>query len=267
MTDPKQALVRIDPQMLLTKAVEGNANIETLERLVALAKDVREVQAKEAWHEAMAEFQRTVPPIRKTSTAKVVTMRGQYTYNYAELGDILEIIRPIMGNLGLTVTWDTDMQADRVVVSCKVSHVLGHTENSGKVSMPVPQDEGRGGGNPSHRVGSALTYARRYSLLCVTGLCPEDDDDARGTEKRKEATKETPQAALEPPPLKDLTPPEEPSLSVDGWKQNFIDCTTKKELQDEWTRFYGMKDKYNQEEYVAILMAKDSRKSELSEAK
>jgi hypothetical protein len=196
-----QAIARVDSQSLLEKAIEKGASIETIERLVALAKDVREVQAREAWHQAMAEFQRRVPPIKKDSTAKVVTMRGQYSYSYAQLGDILEIIRPIMGDLGLSVTWETDMQTNRVVVSCKVSHVLGHTETSGKVSMPIPDDAERGGGNPSQRVGSALTYARRYSLLCVTGLCPEDDDDARGTERRPVTEK------VEPNPPKEVTPP------------------------------------------------------------
>ncbi len=191
-----KALVRIDPQLLLAKAVEGNASIETLERLVALAKDVREVQAREAWHEAMAEFQRRCPPIKKSKTAEIATAKGSYSYSYAPLDQIMETIRPVLGELGLSVFWSSRVESGRVVVFCRIAHVLGHSENSGEISMPVPDASERGGGNPAQRVGSALTYARRYSLLQVTGLSPEDDDDAASLggeeKKRKPAGEETP---------------------------------------------------------------------------
>ncbi len=180
-----KALVRIDPQLLLAKAVEGNASIETLERLVALAKDVREVQAREAWHEAMAEFQRRCPAIKKTSKAHIETARGSYSYSYAPLDQIMEVVRPLLGELGLSVFWSSRVEPQRVNVFCRIAHVLGHSESSGEISMPIPDASERGGGNPAQRVGSALTYARRYSLLQVTGLAPEDDDDATGVGKEE----------------------------------------------------------------------------------
>ena len=182
MTETK-ALVRIDPQYLIQKAVEANASIETLERLVALAKDVREVQAREAWHEAMAEFQRRCPSIKKTNTAQIATAKGYYSYKYAALDEIMETIRPLLGELGLSVSWSSRVEPQRVVVACRIAHALGYSENSGEISMPVPDSQDRSGGNPAQRVGSALTYARRYSLLQVTGLAPEDDDDAQGVGK------------------------------------------------------------------------------------
>lgn len=188
MTETK-ALVRIDPQFLLQKAVEGNASIETLERLVALAKDVREVQAREAWHEAMAEFQRRCPAIKKTNTAQIVTAKGYYSYKYAALDEIMETIRPLLGELGLSVSWSSRVEPQRVVVACRIAHAQGYSENSGEISMPVPDSQDRGGGNPAQRVGSALTYARRYSLLQVTGLAPEDDDDAQAVGKHEKAAK------------------------------------------------------------------------------
>ena len=36
------------------------------------------------------------------------------------------------------------------------------------------------GANPAQRVGIAATYAKRYSLLGIIGMAPEDDDDAEG---------------------------------------------------------------------------------------
>ncbi len=193
MAETAVARVKIDPQLLLAKAVEGNASIETLERLVALAKDVREVQAREAWHEAMAEFQRRCPAIKKSKTAEIITARGSYSYNYAPLDQIMETVRPLLGELGLSVFWSSRVEPQRVVVFCRIAHVLGHSENSGEISMPIPDASERGGGNPAQRVGSALTYARRYSLLQVTGLSPEDDDDAAslsGEEKKRKPSGE-----------------------------------------------------------------------------
>ena len=118
MSEKSTALVRLDPQALLTRAVENNASIETLERLVALAKDVREVQAKEAYHTAMAAFQQRCPVIDKSSKANIYTAKGSYTYRYAPLDKIMVAIRPLLAELGLSVTWTSREESNRVVAKC-----------------------------------------------------------------------------------------------------------------------------------------------------
>lgn len=174
----ESSLARLDPQALITKALETGAGIDTLERLVALAKDVREVQAKEAWYEAMAEFQRKCPAIKKTKEARIATRSGPgYAYRYAPLDEIMSVIQPVMGPLGLSVSWRSRVEPTQVVVSCRVSHTLGHHEESGEIAMPIVQGDGTGA-TPPQRVGIAATYAKRYSLLGIIGLAPEDDDDA-----------------------------------------------------------------------------------------
>jgi len=180
-TTSTAALSRVDPQALITKAIETGAGIETLERLVTLATNVRQVTAREAWFEAMAEFQRRCPAIKKDSTAKIQTRTGgSYSYSYAALDTILAIVQPLLGELGLSLSWRQKHEASAVAASCVVAHKLGHTEESGFITMPYGADDGRM--NPAQRVGSALTYARRYSLLAILGLAPEDDDDAQITE-------------------------------------------------------------------------------------
>ncbi len=44
--------------------------------------------------------------------------------------------------------------------------------------MPIGGGDDRSGANPAQRVGIAATYAKRYSLLGILGIAPEDDDDA-----------------------------------------------------------------------------------------
>lgn len=173
--EPHQAIVRLDAQALITKALESNANVETLERLVALAKDMRAVQAREAWHEAMAAFQRDCPRITKDSTAKITSRRtGQsFSYRFASLDEILAAIRPTLATHGLSVTWRSRTESKHVSTSCRVSHVLGHSEDGGEVSIPIQDSD-----NPAQAVGIATTYSRRYAMNNALGIAPEDDDDA-----------------------------------------------------------------------------------------
>ena len=173
------ALARLDPQALIEKALESNAGIETMERLVALAKDVRAIQAKEAWYDAMAEFKATCPPIYKSKTAKM----PRYSYKFAPLEEVCPIIDPVLSKCGLSYRWTTPkIQADKVTVACIVSHHLGHSESSGELEMPVmsatqrADASGEGGANAMQRVGIALTYAERYSLFAVLGLRAENED-------------------------------------------------------------------------------------------
>lgn len=171
------ARVNIDPQALIQAAVEKGAGIETLERLVALAKDVQAERAREAWYGAMAEFQRDCPPIRKTETASIQTRTGgSYRYTYAPLDEIMRVIGPVMGPLGLSVSYRVRHEKDQVIAACRVSHEMGHHEESGEVAMPVLT--GDMGANPAQRIGIASSYAKRYALLAIIGLAPEDDADA-----------------------------------------------------------------------------------------
>jgi hypothetical protein len=174
------AQIVLDPQALIQQAIEHNSGIETLERLVALAKDVQAQRARQAWYGAMAEFQRTCPPIKKTSTANIQTSKGRFSYSWAELEEIMRAISPVMGPLGLSVSYRTRAEGDKVFAVARVSHEMGHSEESGEVPMPVAQmQEGMGAG-AQQRVGIALTYAKRYALLAIIGLAPEKETAAGG---------------------------------------------------------------------------------------
>src|SRR3990167_7600508 len=176
-------IARLDPQALINRALDVGASVDTIERLMALAKDMRAVTAREAWYEAMAAFQRTCPPIKKTSSAKIQTRSGPgYSYRFASLDEIMATVTPVLTDLGLSVSWKSAIKANGVVVSCRVAHALGHVEDGGEVEMPIVS--GDTGANPAQRVGIALTYARRYALMNALGIAPEDDDDAGSADVR-----------------------------------------------------------------------------------
>lgn len=170
-----EALVRrLDPQALIAQAIQNNSGVETLERLFALAKDVRAEQAREAYNQAMAVFQKDPPKIIKSKRGEV---SGRFSYTYAPLEGIMTAILPILGPLGLSVSWRNKFEPGRVISNCRISHDLGHFEESGEISVPVSED--KMGASGAQRIGIALTYSKRYSLLSLIGIAPEDDPDAQ----------------------------------------------------------------------------------------
>lgn len=176
---PTVQLARLDPQSLLQKAVETGAPIETLERLLVLAKEVRQIQAREAWYEAMARFQGECPPIYKNRTATIKTRTGPgYSYNFAPLEEIKPKVDPILAKYGLSARWTSPViEPTKVTVECIVSHEYGHAETSGPVTMPILGGQEDVGANPMQRVAIAMTYAKRYALLNILGIAPEADED------------------------------------------------------------------------------------------
>jgi hypothetical protein len=113
---------------------------------------------------ALAELQTKLPHVAKGETANA----GTYSYSYAGLGRVSKDLLPVMGALGLSFSCKPTINADgKFVLAYKLRHAGGE-EDAGE--WPLPN------GSPQ-QIGSALTYGRRYTLLAITGLAPDEDDD------------------------------------------------------------------------------------------
>ena len=66
----QKTVAPLDAEALIFKAVESQVPVETMERLLAMRKDLKQEQAKEAFHAALAKFQSICPIIRKTKEVK-----------------------------------------------------------------------------------------------------------------------------------------------------------------------------------------------------
>jgi hypothetical protein len=173
-----EGIIKLDPQALMQSAIDQGADIEKLERLIAMAKDVRAEQARAAWYDAMAEFQKQAPTILKSKRANM----GKFSFSYAPLDAILGAVQPVMGPLGLSISFRLiEATAQHVTYIARIVHALGHHEDSGPVTMPIVQGgvvaEDKGA-NPAQRVGIAHSYAKRYAAVAILGIAPEDDEDA-----------------------------------------------------------------------------------------
>jgi hypothetical protein len=228
-----QQIQTLDPQALIQTALDKSAPVETLERLFELAKNVQKERARQAWYAAMADFQRECPPILRSSTAQIATKSGsRFSYSYANLAEIMSKIQPVMGRLGLSISFHTDQEQARVIAVCRVSHEMGHHEESGKVGMPVPTADM--GATEPQRVGIALTYAKRYALLAITGIAPQDEEDEDCSKDR--AGVSMPGRASEPPRGAQAAPATAP---LNAWTGKIIKVGTRsgKTNDKPWTLY------------------------------
>lgn len=89
---------------------------------------------------------------------------------YADLSSVVEAIREAFAKNGLSYVQTIEpSERDEVRVETVILHASGEWISSGILALPVTKTDAQG-------VGSALTYARRYSLSAACGVAPEDDD-------------------------------------------------------------------------------------------
>lgn len=167
----------------ITLALTNNAPIETLERLFALHKEVEAEKAKSAFVQALANFQRNCPVIEKKK--KVMNKDGQsIRYMFAPLDVIVEQIKDVLGQNGLSYTWTIENGTGVLTANAKVTHVQGHSETS---SFTIPIDM-EGYMTAPQKYASAQTFAKRYALCNVLGISTGDEDtDATTVNKEKVA--------------------------------------------------------------------------------
>jgi len=171
---------------------------------------------------ALAAFQAEVPKMSKDERAKVKgeTNDGRSydrSYDYAGLDQFVEIVEPVLGKHGLSITSAPHFTPEgRYILTVTLLHESGQ-ERSGEWPLPDPYSRGVG----PQDIGSAETYGRRYVGWGLTGTFPGglDDDgkqaqqsarerweDAkpvqRPTEDRQAQSGQEPQAAPAGPPVK-----------------------------------------------------------------
>ena len=117
---------------------------------------------------------------------------------YADLGSIIETVKPVLAKYGLSVSQLVEGHAGEIGVSNVLMHVSGEWLES-YVSMPIADAKGI---NPAQAAGSIVSYLRRYSLAAMLGIYAGGDDDANGGNQptAKPAQAHTPAQALPPSP-------------------------------------------------------------------
>ncbi len=158
-------------------------------RQATSSEGINEIAA--ALAKAQADFK--TPKKSKTGKIQGTTKDGrkyEYEYKYPDLQDVYDSVRQPLADNNLAITHLTQEFAGQLELVTMLVHQSGQWFKSiypVKAATDQPQ-----------KVGSAITYARRYTVSALLGIASEEDDDA--------------QSASESPPIEKPTPAKKPTL-------------------------------------------------------
>src|SRR6201986_573179 len=123
---------------------------------------------------AKAQAELTNPEKSLTATIRSPFPReDDRTFRYASLANGLDIIRKALGRHEIETVQTTAIdEAGLVRLTTVLAHSSGEWVSSDWPVCPVSETAA------PHRMGAALTYARRYALFTLVGIAGEDDLDA-----------------------------------------------------------------------------------------
>lgn len=161
---------------LIQQAIVSQSSVETLERLMAMRRELKAEKGREAYFVALADFQAECPTIVK---AKAVLNKpekgGGVRYRFAPLDVIVGATKELLRKHGFSYVIKTKQDKDTVTAILVAHHAAGHEEET---SLTVPIDHEAYMTEPQ-KVAAALTYAKRYVYCDAWGiLTGEEDNDA-----------------------------------------------------------------------------------------
>jgi len=112
---------------------------------------------------ALVRAQKAFGPALKTST------NPHFRSRYADLAACVDAVIDGLNNNGIMLMQNLHESSSGVIVETVFIHESGQTISAGRLHVPASKNDPQG-------YGSALTYARRYSLMAACGIAPEDDD-------------------------------------------------------------------------------------------
>src|ERR1700751_3197199 len=124
---------------------------------------------------AKAQAELTNPEKSLTATVRSPFPREEdRTFRYAPLSSGLDIVRKTLGRHEIAAVQSTEIDKDAGLIRLTtiLAHASGEWISSDWPVCPVTETAA------PHRMGAALTYARRYALFTLVGIAGEDDLDA-----------------------------------------------------------------------------------------
>lgn len=181
---------------------------------------------------ALAAAQMEMGPALKDSA------NPAFRSKYADLASVMQACMGALNKHGICVMQPTGEDETGRYVKTILAHVTGET-----VECRVPLIVGK---NDMQGYGSAVTYARRYGLMSMAGIAPEDDDG---------------NAAAKSPPIVDDRPVQRGPSAVDVACESLMNADSLDQLAAIW------KDLPRAVQGEAkVIKAKDDRKAALTPA-
>lgn len=96
---------------------------------------------------------------------------------YADLSSVWEACRQALTENGLSVVQVAEGDGTQATIVTRLMHTSGQWIEGTLIVRPAKTD--------AQGIGSAITYARRYALAAMVGVCPEDDDGNAASDRNK----------------------------------------------------------------------------------
>lgn len=195
-----------------------------------------------AMYKALVAAQKAFGPALKSAN------NPAFRSKYADLGACVEAVIDGLHANGFFLTHINVPCETGITVECRLIHESGEYHTSGPVHVPVNKNDAQG-------YGSALTYARRYSLMAVCGVAPEDDDGN--------------QAAAAKPKGRELVPEAKPITDVQAseYLSSIANADSIEALQAAFKPAWSAAKLSNSQHYIrAFKGAYDERKAQLQVA-
>lgn len=195
----------VNPENLIMAGIKQGLSTETMEKLLAMRRELKEESAKENYFRSLSSFQAECPIITKNNQ---VTVDGKPRYRYASLDDIVRQVAKLLEKHGFSYNTETRQTETMVTAVCKSHHVDGHSEST-EFSIPI---DAKAYMSAPQKVASALTYGKRYAFCNAFGIMTGDADDDASSARDKPAARKTekaPAPQAQRPPVMPTEPPQE----------------------------------------------------------
>jgi hypothetical protein len=147
----------------------------------------QEEQEMDSIDKLSAAMAKAFPAIEGAVKGKV---NPAFRSKYADLSAVIDAIKPHLVEHGLWFVQRTHPVDGGVGVETVILHASGQSMSCGVLRLPAAKQDAQG-------YGSALTYARRYSLMAAFGV-PAEDDDGNAATGRQQAREASPQLPVPP---------------------------------------------------------------------
>lgn len=158
-------------EMLLSQAVDKGVPVETMERLLAMRRELKAEYAREEYDRAMARFQSECPIINKGTTVNDKT--GKKRYNYAKLENIVSQVKEFITKNGFSYRFDEERDEKFITALCIVKHEAGHSEKT-PFTVEIGNEDYM---TNVQKYGARMTFAKRYAFCNAFGILTMDEDN------------------------------------------------------------------------------------------
>ena len=149
------------------------------------------------------------------TSAEFDKVNPHFKSKYASLESVIKAVKPSLVKNGILYRQVSKYTENGICIET-IFHGHGAELPTGEIFLPVDKRTAQG-------FGSALTYARRYSLSLACGIGSEEDDDGNQAEKevgKKSVPKKTPVKKAEP--VKEEAPVKE-QVKDEEWAKSFVE--------------------------------------------